>query len=82
MGITMNCNNEIMDEISDCLLDNKPLPEGYTVNILSCEYTHYGWFDGFETKYIVTAPNGDVCNDSVELLDEIPLGEYFAGWGM
>lgn len=72
----MNRNDEIMDEISDCLLDNKPLPKGYTVNVVSCEHTQYGWFGGFKTIYIVTAPNGDVCNDSVELLDKIPLGEY------
>lgn len=57
----MNRNDEIMDEISDCLLDNKPLPKGYTVNVVSCEHTQYGWFGGFKTIYILLLHQTVMC---------------------
>jgi hypothetical protein len=69
-------NSEIMDEISDCLLDNSNLPEKYSVEILSSVKSSYGWFGGYSTEYVVTAPDGQVCKDSVELHDELPVGKY------
>ena len=69
-------NSEIMDEISDCLLDNSNLPKGYSVEILSSVKSSYGWFGGYNTEYVVTASDGQVCKDSVELLEKLPVGKY------
>jgi len=65
-----------LDYVSDAILLNEPMYDGYAVEIKSCERTLYGRFKGWMTYYNVTMPDGITYMESVELTEPVALGDY------